>query len=581
MTESSQEREARQESDHVRTAQSRSTESSQEREARRESDRVRTSRSRQTVYVDLKLSAFNYNANYNYSQHPSVLIGKMDKLCAYCDAIKFTNEAPGMCCGSGKVKLPIMRPPIEPLFSLLAGESSDSKHFLKNICKYNSSFQMTSFGCTRIVEQNFMPTFKIQGQIYHRIGSLLPVTSADEQFLQIYFMGNEDLQVTRRCNLVNGTKRHIITSLQTFLHQNNAMIQMFKTALEKSPRDDYPIRIEADRRPAGEHARRYNAPEANEMAAIIVDQEKQKRDIVIQRRNSILQRVSETHRSYDALQYPIIYWDGADGYHFNIMQTNPNTGQPLNKKVSSMNYYAHRIMIRQNNTNHILQCRQLFHQFIVDMYAKIESERLNFIRCNQKALRSEEYIHLRDAIANDGNVNDIGKMVILPATFTGSPRHMHEYAQDAMTYVRSYGRPDLFITFTCNPTWNEIKELLLPGQSHTDRHDLTARVFKQKLTKLMDLIVKHHIYGETRCWMYSIEWQKRGLPHAHILIWLKTKIMPDQIDSTIRAEIPNPEEDPLLFEIVTKNMVHGPCGALNPRASCMVDGKCTKNIQEN
>ena len=40
---------------------------------------------------------------------------------------------------------------------------------------------------------------------------------------------------------------------------------------------------------------------------------------------------------------------------------------------------------------------------------------------------------------------------------------MHEYAQDAMTYVRAYGRPDLFITFTCNPTWDEIKELLLTG----------------------------------------------------------------------------------------------------------------------
>lgn len=42
-------------------------------------------------------------------------------------------------------------------------------------------------------------------------------------------------------------------------------------------------------------------------------------------------------------------------------------------------------------------------------------------------------------------------MVILPATYNGSPRHMHEYAQDALTYVRRYGRPDLFITFTCNP----------------------------------------------------------------------------------------------------------------------------------
>jgi hypothetical protein len=118
-------------------------------------------------------------------------------------------------------------------------------------------------------------------------------------------------------------------------------------------------------------------------------------------------------------------------------------------------------------------------------------------------------------VAGDANVEDRGKMFILPATFTGSPRHMHEYAQDAMAYVRNYGRPDLFITSDCNSAWHEIKEELLVGQSPTDRHDLTARVFKQKLIKLVDVICKYHIYGETRCWMYSIEWQKRGLPHAH------------------------------------------------------------------
>lgn len=101
---------------------------------------------------------------------------------------------------------------------------------------------------------------------------------------------------------------------------------------------------------------------------------------------------------------------------------------------------------------------------------------------------------------------------------------MHEYAQDAMTYVRNYGCPDLFITFTCNPQWTEIKNCLLPGQSPTDRHDITARVFKQKLKSLIDIIVKNNVFGSVRCWMYSIEWQKRGLPHAHILIWCMAKI---------------------------------------------------------
>ena len=155
---------------------------------------------------------------------------------------------------------------------------------------------------------------------------------------------------------------------------------------------------------------------------------------------------------------------------------------------------------------------------------------------------------------------------------------MQERTQDAMTYVRNYGTPDLFITFTCNPNWTEILAELLPGQKAEDRADLEARVFQQKLNTLMDLIKnkKAHVFGEVRCYMYSIEWQKRGLPHAHILIWLVDKIRSNQIDSCISAELPDANADPLLFQVVSKHMLHGPCGNLNRNSPCMRDGVCTK-----
>ena len=121
-------------------------------------------------------------------------------------------------------------------------------------------------------------------------------------------------------------------------------------------------------------------------------------------------------------------------------------------------------MVRQN-VSVLLRTKRLFQQFLVDVYCKIETERLQFLRHEQKALRVDCYQDLRDAIVDgDGDHRNVGHRIILPSTFTGGPRYMHKRQEDAMTYVRKYGQPDLFITMACNPNWPEIKDNLLPGQ---------------------------------------------------------------------------------------------------------------------
>jgi hypothetical protein len=97
------------------------------------------------------------------------------------------------------------------------------------------------------------------------------------------------------------------------------------------------------------------------------------------------------------LQYPLIFWEGEDGYYFPIPQTDPTTGMSLDgKKVSAMDFYAYRMMVRHGAVNHIIRCRQLFHQFIVDMYAKIESERLLFTRGKQRTSLVQSHLKSRE-----------------------------------------------------------------------------------------------------------------------------------------------------------------------------------------
>lgn len=301
----------------------------------------------------LQRAAFAYDPTIDYAAHKSVVIGAMNQVCKYCKALKFKGEPAGLCCVSGQVKLPDLMPPPEPLRSLLLGGAPMSSHFLSNIQSYNSCFQMTSFGATNIIRDNYMPTFKviskhninyeyfdentsfdcenfdiqqIQGQVYHRLGSLLPFPDQSYQFLQIYFVGNSNVETDRRCNISSKLRRDIVQRLQVMLHDENELVRLFQNALDQMTSDEYAIVIRPDKVPPGQHARRFNAPTMQEVAIVIVGDEFNSRDIVLRRRDLGLQRVSETHRCYDGLQYPLLFSRGEDGYHFNIKMINPSTG---------------------------------------------------------------------------------------------------------------------------------------------------------------------------------------------------------------------------------------------------------------
>jgi hypothetical protein len=109
-------------------------------------------------------------------------------------------------------------------------------------------------------------------------------------------------------------------------------------------------------------------------------------------------------------------------------------------------------------------------------------------------------------------VSDIGKAVVrMPSTFVGSARYYQQLYLDAMALPRKFGKPDIFVTFTCNPKWPEI-QAALPPRSHWRFHpDICARVFMLKLKEFMSDIVVNEIFGTVRAYVYRIEWQVRDM----------------------------------------------------------------------
>ncbi|KAM0874176.1 hypothetical protein ACQ4PT_037644 [Festuca glaucescens] len=153
------------------------------------------------------------------------------------------------------------------------------------------------------------------------------------------------------------------------------------------------------------------------------------------------------------------------------------------KFVSAREYYCFKLQVRKKLFNIILFGGRLFQQWAVDMYIKIETMRLDWYSKpeNQKVIRADLYQGLVDTIvAGESHGDRIGKRIVLPHTFPGGDRDMQRRFLDAMAIVQRWGKPDYFITMTCNPYWEEITEKMMPGQLQQDRPDLVARVFKAK-----------------------------------------------------------------------------------------------------
>eukprot|EP00956_Cyclotella_meneghiniana_P038178 scaffold149794_cov40-Cyclotella_meneghiniana.AAC.3 len=287
------------------------------------------------------------------------------------------------------------------------------------------------------------------------------------------------------------------------------------------------------------------------------------------------------HRSYPALAYPLLFPQGTDGWHLELRSKNFSHVRNVTLSEHCRWYMAHE--------THVQHSRKLYQQMIVDNWAREEESKMQWVRNNQKTIRAELYQDLHTAAAANG-ADQSGRVFILPASITGSDRWYHKWYRNAMTLVRKFGKPTFFITMTMDVHCEEIKNLLRPGETPYDRPDLLCRVFELKRKELLRLIKQDQIFGECIAHVCVIEFQKRGAPHMHLLVWIKNfDQSPHNIDNVISTEVP-PEGAPgtkeqELHDLVMKHMIHGPCGDghrtnLSCQNNCK-NGKCGRGFPKD
>lgn len=530
----------------------------------------------------------------DFSTVPPHYLGPLNKTCVECGALHFANEIDGnkgsSCCHKGKVKLTALKTD-NLIQSLLTGNDSKSKNYRANIRSFNAALSMISTSANVETSSSGPYFYKIHGQVLHRLGSFVPEANQTARYAQTYYYDVE-VAAAQRLNAEanNGCDPDLMNQLSSHLSQINPFAQSFRAmatmynSLPQDEKKEVTMIIHVDKR---QDQRRYNDATVSDVAAIFRNSPEgipeSERDIVVHPRIGQPQIIPSHSPNLDPMAYPLLFPCGDKGWTRNLHHHQAHATVSRNK-LTMLQFVSHRLAIR-DGFSIIHSSGKLFLQWIVDLYVRIEGERLAFIRSQQSLLRAECYMNVMDYIhqREGSGAQRIGQMVILPSSFIGSPRNMQEKYQDAMAIVREFGKPDLFITMTCNPTWPEIKENLKHKQASNERPDLIARVFKSKLDSLIDDIRKKEIFGKVDALIYTIEFQKRGLPHAHILVSLAPEFKLqdiEQIDSIVCATIPDPSlpNNETLHKIVKKNMIHGPCGIYNPNSPCMLDGKCCKGF---
>ncbi|CAG5059904.1 unnamed protein product [Parnassius apollo] len=263
--------------------------------------------------------------------------------------------------------------------------------------------------------------------------------------------------------------------------------------------------------------------------------------MIVHQRNKKIVYLKNVDRRIEPFTYPLFYPAGTDGYSPDLqLQTSYSSRSHLTRLELAQHRLSFRPEfvkflteststegpdVRELSINALHFGGRLFQQYLVDTYIRVERGRIQWIKYNQNKILDEQY--------------------------TGVTSFLNQLAEKK------------------NAT---VEDKTISQQLPQDRPDIVARVAKLKFDQILEDLDKKQVFGKVSAFVYATEFQKRGLPHMHLLIIMKPgdKIhQAEELDDLMSSEIPQ-NDDLELRELVLKWMIHNPCGDLNTNAICMV-----------
>ncbi len=158
----------------------------------------RESRAKQCEHPSLRNDTLQLFGDKDASAPGRWDCGEMDTICGFCNVKMWIKERSAksnnhpqfsLCCENGKVLLPNLPATSQELEVLLTSKESSAVKFRDQIRMYNSVLAFISLGAKVDESVTGGPgpySFRIQGELYHKIGSLCLAEGQRPQFAQLY-----------------------------------------------------------------------------------------------------------------------------------------------------------------------------------------------------------------------------------------------------------------------------------------------------------------------------------------------------------------------------------------------------------